>query len=236
MAAASTRYVGTLKVQVLSATDLKDVVTFGTMDPYVVVNVNGAERQTMPQVDAGCNATFNETLEMNIDAAPRDLITFKAIHHGKVMDELIGIFSMQLDEFMQRQGRRSKFQLVDEETFDARGIVEVISVYSGQNMPGDYVPIENLSVSDSSPAPVPSQPQPTPDQFPYPESIVAAPSQPRQEDEDENDEDKKKKKKDKKKKKKHKKHHKKHSDDEYDSGESEDTDVSDSEDSDSDSD
>jgi len=145
----SSRYVGKLKIQVLSVANLADVCSFGIQDPFVTVNINGDRQRTRDAKDAGNHATFNESLSFNVDAGPNDLVLIKAKHAGTFTNTTIGVFSMKVANFVNYSGKQVKFQLVDEENFRERGVVTLIPEYSGTNAP-------SVEHSNGSSSPQPS--------------------------------------------------------------------------------
>ena len=71
--------------------------------------------------DGGLAVDFNETLTFNIDCQPIDLIHIKAKHDSKFVDTTIGVFTMTIKNFIARQGKLLKIQLVDEESLTPTG-------------------------------------------------------------------------------------------------------------------
>lgn len=91
------------------------------MDPYVVVGLNADKKRTRQIEDGGSNCTFNETLHFNIDAQKQDLVHIKVKTETTFSSATIGVFSLQLKDFIKYQKRRLKFQLIDEDSFEDRG-------------------------------------------------------------------------------------------------------------------
>jgi len=133
------RLVGTLSIKIGGVSGLKNVATFGTINPQVAITVNGDKQYTRTIDDGGVACEFNETLVFNLDCQPHDLFFVKVKHDRMAADVNLGCFSMAVGQFIAHQKKLLKIQLVDEEDFQLNGaVVEITPDYTGTHQPPVY--------------------------------------------------------------------------------------------------
>lgn len=128
----SLRLKGTLTVQVHAVRDLKNTAIIGKQDPYVSLWIGKTKFKTTIAKGAGKNAKWDhQEFTFNMDGTPHDMIHFRVIEDGTLLDTDIGRLDVPLSTFLSHAGRKW-YDLVDRNNFKLNaGYVQLSATFTG---------------------------------------------------------------------------------------------------------
>lgn len=101
-----------LKLIVKEAKLNRDVNTFSTMDPYVILKLKGVVYKSETSKDGGKTPKWNEEFELSCND-PSEIIEVKVMEDGGIInDDDIGRCQIKLSQFMYGKGINEWFVLL----------------------------------------------------------------------------------------------------------------------------
>jgi len=95
--------------------DLKNVITLGAMDPFLILRVGKEEFHTKPHKDAGRNPTWNQAFIFNLDGKEEQM-HIVAMTKGHLSDDHIGRCDIPISSLVNSKGETS-FDIVEVNNF-----------------------------------------------------------------------------------------------------------------------
>lgn len=84
---------------VVEAKLTRNVEMVGSMDPYVIIKVDGKELRTKTMDDAGKTPVWNQDFDVNLPDKKRD-VTFQVWDAGSMSDTIIGETTVKLETIL----------------------------------------------------------------------------------------------------------------------------------------
>jgi hypothetical protein len=159
-----------LDVRVCAAKNLPNVETFGTIDPYCTVALEGKHFKTNV-CDNTCNPEWNAVFKFNIGDADSSQIVFKLYDSNMTSDEYLGEYHMNIGG-LQRGEVVDKWALLQQCKGNAELHIRLKAVDFGDAAEDDVEPVEQPAEQPPQGPPdqgYPQQPGPLPPQQQYPQ-------------------------------------------------------------------
>ncbi|CDK24346.1 unnamed protein product [Kuraishia capsulata CBS 1993] len=109
-----TEPIGVVRVYIKKATDLRNLDTFGDMDPYVRVLVNSIPKARTPVIENTTNAVYENALWIPV-SSPNQRLKIEAMDFEKnQQDRTLGSFDVRLNDFIEKSESGDYIETVGE--------------------------------------------------------------------------------------------------------------------------
>lgn len=115
--------IGVLRVEVRKASGLKNLERIGTIDPYVRLLVNGAQRSRTLVQESTLDPEFDESLYIPINS-PLQKLTLEAMDVEKGPDRSLGAVDVKLDDLFTKDAKNNYVESVNNPFMERRLITK----------------------------------------------------------------------------------------------------------------
>jgi len=150
MAATAAPIVGTLTTTVVKGLELRDVVTLGTMSPYIKLHVGKESFQTKAHEKGGRTPTWNQAFIFNLDGK-EVAVHLVAYNKGTLSDDVIGRVDIPISNLVKASAETS-FDLVNPADFKKiAGKIIIKTEYKNPNAPQQPAVTQPTTVAPTQP-------------------------------------------------------------------------------------